>query len=140
MDLFPDFVDKSDVDPSRFSIKIESHRKQELRLFCFIFFGDGGPDVHGEKTDGIAPMAVEKQVPGIIVRNAGDMLELFCIKTKKRFELFESQKVNPNFFELTIQTIDGRDMIGPATGIPIPKEQFFEYMPDRDLYTDFVDV
>ena len=68
------------------------------------------------------------------------MLEFDGIQIKKRFEFLKPQQKYLDFFKLTIQAIDGRDMIWPACGISIPTEQFFEDIPDRDLDPYPVDV
>ena len=81
------------------------------------------------------------------------MLKLFCIQIEKR-DVLQSEKAslqterifspakkeNLNVFQPSIYPVDFGYMVGPASGITIPEEQFFEDILNRDIDSDPVDV
>jgi hypothetical protein len=153
MNSLPDLVDDTDTLAALSAVKIESHHKKKLRRFDFSTLWDGGSDIHGKNSDGIAAAAAIEQIASVIVRRTGQMLEFYGVQSEERdvFKaekvFFESkrvfpppQKINLDVLETAAHSIDSGDVVRPTCGISIPVEKFFEHISNRSLDSDSVEV
>ncbi|MHC4101431.1 MAG: hypothetical protein ACYSW1_11205 [Planctomycetota bacterium] len=154
MDQLPHPVDDVGLGPVLFSVEVEPHHQEDLRLLCFALLGDRGSHVEGEYADRVTAATLVQQVPRVIdIRGARHLLKLERFHLEQRNDvqakelaleteqwLRAAEQQNVDVLEVPLDALELRDMSGPASRHLPPLQELLEHIGGRGVDADPVNV
>lgn len=152
---FPDMADEfSPVLPVVLSEKVEPDPEDQLGSPGLTHFREGGSNIDGQYPDGIAPGALVQEIAGIVeVIAIGNTFYLDGVEQEKRDDrqpekalhelegiAFPSEGEYSHPLQVVVDPIDFCYMVGPAGWISPEPKQLVEYLADRCVDPNFIDV
>ncbi len=151
---FPYRADQPASFAGFFSIKIESHKEEQLGHFRFAQSLDWRASEHAIVTDGVSSGAPEKHKAGVVGFDGfglllqpceGQIEERNVPQTQKTaFEsegvFSHSQRVNADVLDAAILPLHLGDAVRPTGGIAIPTHDFVEYVANGSLNSYLVNI